>query len=120
MIQANELRLGNWLMGAGTGELHPIQVNVDNLRQLLVAPEYAAAIPLTPEILEMCGFEFDGDDNTFKNRILLQLKDSTFYFIEAGMLLDDNYYEPSVVVKYLHQLQNLYFVLTGKELTVNL
>ena len=68
-------------------------------------------IPLTEEILLKCGFEYDGDgiygvDNVYYD----------FYFSKTGVVvrgLNNKIY-------HLHQLQNLYFALTGEELTIKL
>lgn len=112
MIKATELRIGNWIMVAGTGELHPAQINIDNLRQLLVAPEYGAAIPLTPEILESCGFE----------KVFYGWKiDKTLFELSYDYtpLLNEGEYSIGVELQFLHQLQNFYFAYTGEELEVN-
>lgn len=111
MIDATNLRLGNWIMVAGTGEIHAVKVTIDNLRQLLVAPEYAASIPLTPEIFIQCGFKY---------------KDECFVKeTETGeIIFSDNFILQSTdsitQLKYVHQFQNLYFALTGEELNIQL
>lgn len=97
MVNVNELRLGNWIMVAGTGELHPVQINIDNLRQLIHAPEYAAGVHLTPEILE-------------------SIKMSVRYKYFTRLLQREKL---NGKIEYLHQLQNLYFALTGTELPVD-
>lgn len=110
MIKANELRIRNWIMVAGTGELHPVQVNIDNLRQLIIAPEYAAAIPLTPEILERCGFEKEEPLGWYRKGFMDIFEGNPFHYASGNSLCPD--------LLYLHQLQNLYFALTGEELEI--
>jgi len=80
-------------------------------------------IPLTEEILLKCGFKKDLDgsfqkndvsiflDKRFKTNLYLQTNDSNRNFIWFG-------YECKI--QHLHQLQNLYFALTGEELNIEL
>jgi hypothetical protein len=87
-------------------------------------------IPLSPEILEKCGFEKRsykyGDyawvkknhkGRLFRLRVLNGSLHSTgndrfMYWADKGGSIP--------IVKDLHQLQNLFFALTGEELEVNL
>ncbi len=117
-IQAKELRLGNWVYN-GFGEavkIHGIisEGNTGGYNLKTLNP-----IPLTPEILEKAGFVKTGRYAigaggyiTYgKGRIeLLQPKKGDPYILA--------FYE--VKIQYLHQLQNLYFALTGTELTIKL
>lgn len=129
MIQANELRIGNWIMVAGTGELHPVLVNIDNLRQLTTGPEYANPIPLTPEILEKVWGkrkkikgvsqirdiddpEPEGDTEYWDNGKFTIVRWNKGDFI----LSTSHGFDNRIVLTSLHQLQNLYFALTGQEL----
>lgn len=111
MIQANEMRVGNWILN---GNNHPIQVGYHEIRYAVIHPgtqNNYEGVPLTPEILEACGFSNKhhegGMEWTKESFNLLNIKDSGFELI----------YD-SINVKYLHQLQNLYFALTGEELTL--
>lgn len=75
-------------------------------------------IPLSPEILDKCGFVsyhhnprlewFFVNGQAYEPFHLKNSRDNKYYFNE------------NIEVKYLHQLQNLYFALTGEELEVNL
>jgi len=114
MIQANELRIGNWYNQFGN--FHQVTPTV--IESLSIAPEtqlWFRPIPLTPDILEKCGFE--------KNPIVGQSKK---YWYKLGELSYNESHEgwwfrgPFIDIQFLHQLQNLYFALTGTELTVNL
>lgn len=114
MIKANELRIGNWVKFITV----PVQFTgmacygegMWNMRNKKLMPlfnynghEYYQAdwdslhpIPLTPEILEKCGLKEPSGTFAWK-------------FSPAGEVIN-------VKCKYLHQLQNLYFALTGEEL----
>ena len=119
MINANELRIGNWLYGINP--LSPgynpgkIYFQVENIFgesiNLYIVPGFETEraydvepIPITMEILEKCGFSgawttINGLDGNL-----------------MGVKLPELEYE----IKYVHQLQNLYFALTGNELNINL
>ena len=119
MIQANELRLGNWFQS----NIYQ-QVALETLEYLLnpnFAPHSAVKpIPLTPEILEKCGFECVSHGLTtitYVHKGLPEYGRTCYWHAEIGEL-NLNYI--AIGVKYLHQLQNLYFALTGEELEVNL
>lgn len=79
-------------------------------------------IPLTPEILERCGFDsIDRDDNNM-NVNYTRTKDPQYWIQEhldtAQFIFygKDNSIEKVIVN--LHQLQNLVFALKGKELEI--
>lgn len=72
-------------------------------------------IPLTEELLLKCGFEQSGG--------LFQKKNSPIYYLDGKFVIAADGYAmagASIKLKYLHQLQNLDFALTGKELEINL
>lgn len=107
MIAANELRVGNW---ANNG-LEDYQVSGATIWHLETENATALPIPLTEEWLLRFGFEvyeFDHKENQyrFKDRLIV---------IRDGLFCD---YGTSVIIKRVHQLQNLYFSLTGEELTI--
>src|SRR6478736_6198624 len=102
MINANELRIGNWVsFPMDVGVAYAKMAFIDNADNDTIYP-----IPLTPEILEMCGFEEEiGRRGVyFQNRLRILLKGLAYLIDE-----DDNrgYYIPNPC-QYLHQLQNLY------------
>jgi hypothetical protein len=118
MIKANDLRLENWVYVVdeeSTPKKKPVQVNLTWLQ----IPEALEPIPLTPELLEKAGFEWmhtnneDGDEREWlQHNIFDWLK----YY--EGHIHVDEYCIAHI--HYLHQLQNLYYLLTGKELEINL
>tara|TARA_R110000772_G_scaffold145504_1_gene255489 strand:+ start:31209 stop:31523 length:315 start_codon:yes stop_codon:yes gene_type:complete len=101
MIQANELRIGNLF--------NPIiDVKVEAWMLLPESKIVFEPIPLTEDWLVRFGF----DKNEYKkevwfsgNKLAIDFRNGQ-YFIRG--------YE--INVKYIHQLQNLYFALTGTEL----
>lgn len=111
MVQANELRLGNYVIDTVTNTCGKIKgiSSLDN--------DIYEGIPLTPEILEKCGFEYKHlppKEHYFSNGMVVidtyKTKDAFYY---NGHFCD-------VSLDYVHQLQNLYFALTGKELEISL
>ncbi len=82
-------------------------------------PQTYQPIPLTPEILEKAGF-----DEWAKGH--WKMSNSS---CKRGWSKEFNYYLPyfelstyvgNVKLKYVHQLQNLYFALTGEEIEIKL
>lgn len=80
-------------------------------------------VPLEPEILEKCGF-IQGNDLTDRNVFYAtgRHKGIASVTVSGGIMISGA--GKSMVldahIEYLHQLQNLYFALTGDELVVNL
>ena len=116
MIAANELRMGNWVK--------------DSLGYLVIGVnakvEFASAyepIPLTPEILEKCGFEkelfeMSGCEvwhvpNTLW-RIARSYRDENEYKLWHERISPPTWNLKTL--KYLHELQNIIFALTNEEL----
>jgi hypothetical protein len=140
MIDAKELRLGNYVSVTGYDYLNGNQVrmkiskSIEGIRQfgndgasvyldnnrlscLNIRP-----VPLDGEILQMCGFEELGMYGNVYCRDNFRIhtgKDG-----DTGTVLFILYNEGEPVfqkeVSSLHQLQNLYFTLTGKDLDVNI
>ena len=103
MIKASELRIGNLVSKNGEWfETDFITINM--------AHNYEP-IQLTTEILVRCGFEDD------KKEMIRRLRGNDF--VLDGYSNDYNGFYLGRI-DYLHQLQNLYFALTGEELIVNL
>ena len=103
-MKANELRIGNWVMYNSK-----IQVNENKIRECVDHPDRFAPIPLTEEWLLKFGFEYsdlNGDSGLWKIPPF-QIYGKYNQFI----------YDYRLDVNYVHQLQNLYFALTGEELT---
>lgn len=133
MIQANELRIGNWVLKDDTyRKVEAISIpyhHLLSLRNKVLLEECQfneiQPIPLTEEILLKCGFEKDGVPagftiiDKFQIRYCYKdiIKNTWQWSFEA---FDDDNWIGISKPQYLHQLQNLYFPLTGEELEINL
>ena len=124
MIQANELRIGN-LVNFGDSTLI---VDINVLKDLDVYNQHKIEpIPLTEEWLVKLGFEKRKDKTP---KIALDIvcvwnKKQFFFFYESknnliaiDFLNSDYFGTKTTEIQYVHQLQNLYFALTGEELTI--
>ena len=115
---AEELRIGNWVYNSTTKnnmqvypmmipQLYNIEKEHGSLKDSNIKP-----ITLTEEILLKCGFERT-EYNDYRHPVLIGTL--TLFDGVCELHLSDLY---SVWVESLHQLQNLYYALTGKELEV--
>lgn len=144
MIQANELRIGNWIADRGgkqwqidhweypnkVASIEPYLCELNGHyiygHPLTEELDYLQPIPLTPEILEKCGFEkgvsewynknYFTDCMEYAEEMQLQVNLKSF---RCG-IFDVDFGGTNAMtanpIKYLHQLQNLYYALTGEEL----
>ena len=123
-MKVNELRVGNWFMGYHD-PFKWILEHFDLLKQADLDEIIKEPIPLSEDILLKCGFEMELSISTptfickqRRDLIVQSLPEigSYIFRIKAGM----GY--PTFVryVDYLHQLQNLFFAITGEELEVEL
>lgn len=119
MIKANELRIGILIRdyrGAVrkvTGRDIYKQCALDGDREDQSVGPVLNPIPLTPEWLERMGFEKFGNRYGLGDESIdfgIDQENSFFYWNQSEI--------PDVQLKYVHQLQNLYFALTGEELTI--
>ena len=124
MIQANELRIWNLVNSKNDGI-----ISITNISEKSVAVseahcynhipvEFISPIPLTEDWLLIFGFKKRKNRHLFhwENKIVIsEYKDEfeNFFYPKTGY--DIRF---SNEIKYVHQLQNLYFALTGAELTV--
>ena len=121
MIHATDVRLGNWVYATDGSKR---QITMESLLYLQAYPtnNQAEGIPLTEEILLKCGFKKINDSF----RYVLNICEYEFWYYEIGVALSkieicihrDEYYVNNIYA--LHQLQNLYFALTGEELKITL
>ena len=134
MIKSSELRIGNYLQGDPL-DIPKIQIFHNGITKItgfgISAIESGSItslnpIPLTPEILEKCGFvcENANEDDRYYH---LRLKNEKY--CDLSLVIGDKNgicevtlfpYEDYFRYQYLHQIQNLYFALTGEELIINL
>lgn len=119
-LQATELRIGN-LVYDTRGDVN--FVTVDALRYIETysgAVCQAKPIPLTPEWFEKCGGKNGGEKLLFismpKNKAELHFEMKPYGNVVV-LKSDFGEFVPEDV-EYVHQLQNLFFALTGEELTI--
>jgi hypothetical protein len=117
-MKANELRIGNYV---NTKEFHIPRYQGEHKYEAKWYPwvEMFKPIPLTEQWLKDFGFIWDDEQGYHK---WLIDEEGSDYRIEALGWLDEkgamvDIYGALIRCKYVHQLQNLYFALTGKELT---
>lgn len=107
MIDLNQIRIGNWIHHNESwsyrneeSKAHDFEWNDSDWYQLAeccLDEKDLSFIPLTEEWLNKLGVK--------------QIAMNKFKHISSGLDLECSY-----ELKYVHQLQNLYFALTGKEL----
>lgn len=114
MINANELMLGNWVNHI----MQNVKLTPNILLNISNDSRNYSPIQLTPEILEKAGFErvnhihgytFYSSKKKLGNPCIYVYDTKTEVM---GYMVSH--------VKYVHQLQNLYFALTGQQLEINL
>jgi len=131
MINAAELRLGNSVLYKLNGRISMAAFDYMHF-ELLSKGDGASFFPvvLKPELFATCGFAENKDYplapqsrefilvlpviGSHKNEIYGYVKNNGECFVRAtvnGAIASNNFF-------YLHQLQNLYFMLTGEELQV--
>jgi hypothetical protein len=122
-LEAKDLRIGNYLDGRiGFVVVEEIRkdgcmVKIEGSRSSFIVGGEAPCltpIPLTEEWLVRFGFEKSAfNENVYSNKSIILDKR------KLGWLLCDNSIDNLKHIEHVHQLQNLYFALTGEELTLN-
>ena len=142
MIKTQELRIGNWLIGeygllaqvlyATNGSVCLISPTSKERLYVKVDPIVSGdlynvkPVPLTPEILEKCGFE-EGMSKWYNKKYFTDCKESSEVMeIQINIksfrcgIADTDFGGTNAMtgkrIEYLHQLQNLYYSLCGEEL----
>lgn len=130
-VTAQELRLGNWLYSytifslydkepAKEGCISPFRVDLKTLQMIYEQPLLVTMkpIPLTDEILQKAGVPDKSEYQSYHiGNHFLAVWDGVdaVWFIKNG---GDHIH--FATTGFVHQLQNLYFSLTEKELEINL
>lgn len=142
MVNANELRIGNWITEEILGRVEiatvaPNQVIVlvnhmdvdrkESKKNITLALSEIKGIPLTAELLEKAGFILTDDGISPYHKLVLNRTEAISIEDDFSFGLNAENENSKMgfashpdLVKYVHQLQNLYFALTGTELTINL
>jgi hypothetical protein len=126
-MKANELRIGNLYDNNG----NYFVVTPRTIESVFESERvWCKPIPLTEDILLKCGFSKWNSKHTFKLKVGEDATQKSMYLTLYGWEDEnDNYYTFNWWInsiyqfkdlKFLHQLQNLYFALTGEELNINL
>lgn len=117
-MEAKELKIGNWVIFDGG---FPEQVRTETFAILYKYPErirLIEPIPLTPEILEKAGFMWSIYHQAFhKEGFPFDVNEGNEWFTLYTFKKSTHI---TSCLKYLHQLQNLFFALTGEELKIEL
>jgi len=113
-LSSNELRIGNYIYF----DKVPCQIHLsdfDNCDEIMnQMDEDYQPIPLSEQWLKDFGFEYNDYQEWIKPDIKIETVDYPFHFDYDDPRFKQMYC--TVEIEYVHQLQNLYFALTGKEL----
>lgn len=117
MIQANSLRIGNWVSFKGLWQGTVREVGTSGVILIegndgIFDDENIQPIPITEQVLFACGF---GRQDKIPIGYWKELPHYTvgkFEIFQEG----DYKFAPTLPIRFLHQLQNLYFALTQTEL----
>ncbi len=123
-MNKTELRIGNKVLYNGVvcyvysifesiARLQP-----PNERSTTAKLEKVMPIPLTPELLERCGFQKTG--NMYIISLDVLGTKMAFDTLDNSVLIREGTEEVELAIemKYLHTMQNLYFALTNTELSI--
>ena len=119
-MDARELRIGNYIQHFGNvvqvegivNETNGFGVQITGGDFASINSQSLEPIPLTEEWLFKFGFEIGYNQ---KKMLDVYCKDVDFLIERSN---SNNFYYKKVNIKSVHQLQNLYFLLTGEELTL--
>lgn len=139
MIKANELRIGSMVIVDKNGNIGEVlaiyQQNYETVCSVKYDdPKYhliggyktvlisdLSPIPITPEVLERCGFIKYGQTPFFSYRLKVNSLDELAWYSQDCELRYQTIgsgFTRNFNIKYLYQLQNLVFALTGQELKI--
>lgn len=126
-MKANELRIGNYIWLESKQKEYQISSGHD-IEEIDDAPLNfdAQPIPLTREWLLKFGFEKNNQSYQVVYTINVEDEYEQDYTSKLYLGLDGQYFigipyelfRGKSKIQYVHQLQNLYFALTGEELTI--
>ena len=124
IMKAEELRIGNSIIingdvvnNIGWGVIKDVSDKNIGFKDCYLDILKHEPIPLTEEWLESFGF-INQDDKMYE--LSYDQFDFECYYSYSGGTWNSRLNEVDLVIKYVHQLQNLYFTLTGEELKIKL
>ena len=118
-MDAKELRIGNIIRHIKDKESKEVVsidylIDLDNNKEGYVVNsswlDEFEPIPLTEEILLKCGYIKQENE-------MYRVMGHSIWNVQENMFVSN---KNGIILRSLHQLQNLYFAITGEELTVNL
>lgn len=110
MINVLELRVGNLFVDSG-GNIRTVEAR--DFVKIQISPHYYSPILLTEKWLQKLGFEpWQGFDGLYRKGNFPTIT----ILSESGSFKLQGFARWRKEVKYVHQLQNLYFALTEEEL----
>jgi len=125
-MKTNELRIGNWIKLSEEGIIRKV-TGIDNSginvyipkdkKEKWIEIDQFSHIPLTEEMLLRCGFEYK--DNAYIKYIYKKTEGIKIMGYDMNYYFSLNMFK-TIKIKSVHQLQNMYFILTGEELEVKL
>lgn len=128
MINLKELRLGNWVYILDIGKCAQIK-SIDSegvTHHVMWGHVYAdmiEPIPLTEEILLKCGFIKDNNGNYWidlQTHYLELMSSNVYWYPVYAQTPEMSHQDEQRVsinrIQYVHELQNLFFAITGTEL----
>ena len=111
-MKAEELRLGNWYQWYAEGKYYYGQIQAkDFVSDYILNFE---PIPLSEEVLLKCGFVRDGNTDYYTCRKV------GFTINLSGTIGYRTCIWSNEHIKHIHQLQNLFYDITGEELEVSI
>lgn len=124
-MEAKELRIGNYyrrMYGHGYEDI--VKATIEDIIEINTKPwsehVWFDGIELTNEWIIKFGFdiklEYLNDSASTEDKIIIHEKDG-YYLLIGSYWGGEEYVETTKKIKYVHQLQNLYFALTNEELT---
>lgn len=127
MINPKELRIGNYLIHTKTDNIWSVDsVGSDGIvyinykgSRIYIELNYLDPIPITPELLDRLGSEAQfeighEEDGPYRWTLNSGMYQDFCFRFDDGVICE--LHDMELPIKYIHQLQNLVFALTGKEL----
>lgn len=120
-LKSNELRVGNYVKGIG----YNISWLVEGIESEYIYSSKSwrllncfEGIPINPEWLLKFGFVEKIDAYFYNDYCIEDIHNGVTWVISEFDHITDEFTAIGCGIKYVHQLQNLYFALTGEELTI--
>lgn len=117
-MKAEELRIGNYFQWKSVASMGRGIDRITNGQQIMDYLDFKEGIPLTEEWLLKFGFEYERSTVGGFERWEIRTTRGRIKILDKKFSWDVGAYSDYIL--YVHQLQNLYFSLTGKELVASI